>query len=128
MLLDVCPYRLLVVITPDPLLYLTAALIACSRGVIVALYYLHSYSLRHKYSLPKAKQPILAYLLALTFRLLSSYSYRGIASLGLSYPILLGYLRYQTYCPNIPFKGIKRSRSVVSRLTLAFITLLYDEL
>jgi hypothetical protein len=123
-LLDVCPYRLLVVITPDPLLYLTAALIAYSRGVIVALYHLYSYSLGYKYLLPKAKQPILAYLLAPTFRLLSSYGYLGIVLLGLSYPILLGYLYHQTYCPDIPFIGIKRSRSVVSRPTLPFITLL----
>jgi hypothetical protein len=93
-LLDICPYRLLVVITPNPLLYLTAALIAYSRGIIVALYYLRSYSLRYKYSLPKAKQPILVYLLAPTFYLPSSYSYLGIVLLGLSYPILLGYLRY----------------------------------
>ena len=71
-----------------------AALIAYSQGIIVALYYLCSYSLGYKYSLPKAKQPILAYLLAPTFRLLSSYSYLGIVPLGLSYPILLGYLYY----------------------------------
>jgi len=94
MLLDVYPYRLLVVITPDPLLYLTAALIAYSRGVIVAFYHLRSYSLGHKYSLPKAKQPILAYLPVLTSCLPSSCSYPGIVPLGLSYPILLGYLRY----------------------------------
>jgi hypothetical protein len=87
-LLDVCPYCLLVVITPNLLLYLAAALIAHGRGIIVALYYLRSYSLRYKYSLPKAEQPILAYLLALTFRLPSSRSYLGIVPLGLSYPIL----------------------------------------
>jgi len=40
---------------PDSLLYLIAALIAYSRGIIVALYYLYSYSLRYKYLLPKAK-------------------------------------------------------------------------
>jgi hypothetical protein len=93
-LLDVCPYCLLVVITPDPLLYLAAALIARGRGVIVALYYLRSYSLGYKYSLPKAKQPILAYLLVPTFRLPSSRGYLGIVPLGLGYPILLGYLYY----------------------------------
>jgi len=124
MLLDICPYHLLVVITPDPFLYLIAALIARGRGVIVALYHLRSYSLGYKYSLPKAKQPILAYLLAPTFLLPSSYGYPGIVPLGLSHPILLGHLRYQTYCPDIPFTGIKRSRSVVSRPTLPFITLL----
>ena len=123
-LLDVCPYCLLVVITPNLLLYLAAALIAHGRGIIVALYYLRSYSLGHKHSLPKAKQPILVYLLVPTFRLLSSYGYLGIVPLGLSYPILLGYLYHQTYCPDVPFAGIKRSRSVVSRPTLSFITLL----
>jgi len=94
MLLDICPYCLLVVITPDPLLYLIAALIACSRGVIVVLYYLRSYSLGYKHSLPKAKQPILAYLLAPTFYLLSSRGHLGIVPLGLGHPILPGYLYY----------------------------------
>jgi len=94
MLLDVCPYRLLVVMTPDPLLYLAAALIARGRGVMVALYYLRSYSLGHKYSLPKAKQPILVHLLAPTFRLPSSRGHLGIVPLGLGHPILPGYLYY----------------------------------